>query len=135
MNEMEKALAAFARPEAPAYVEEALLREFRRAHSPRRRLGRAVSGAIAAALLFLCALSFTRPAPPRPEISTRFYALPGNDPLERLDRGRLVRVRLPRPALRAFGFPMNEDRAFETVKADVILGEDGLARAIRFVGE
>ena len=30
---------------------------------------------------------------------------------------------------------MNEDRAFETVKADVILGEDGLARAIRFVGE
>ena len=42
MNEMEKALAAFARPEAPAYVEEALLREFRRAHSPRRRLGRAV---------------------------------------------------------------------------------------------
>jgi hypothetical protein len=50
-----------------------------------------------------------------------------------LDRGYLVRVELPRTALRKFGLPMNEDRAAERVMADVLMGEDGLARAIRFV--
>jgi hypothetical protein len=52
------------------------------------------------------------------------------DPIE---RGRVVRVRLPRAALVAFGFPVNELRAEEPIKADVLLGEDGLARAVRFV--
>ena len=45
----------------------------------------------------------------------------------------MVRVRLPRSALAAFGLPMNEQRAEETIQADVVLGEDGLARAVRFV--
>ena len=39
----------------------------------------------------------------------------------------------PRSALAAFGLPMNEQRAEETIQADVVLGEDGLARAVRFV--
>ena len=52
------------------------------------------------------------------------------DPFE---RGRLVRVKLPRSALTAFGLPMNEERFEERIQADVLVGEDGLARAIRFV--
>ena len=40
---------------------------------------------------------------------------------------------MPRFALARFGMPMNMDRADETIKADVLLGADGLARAIRFV--
>lgn len=52
------------------------------------------------------------------------------DPIE---HGRLVRVRLPRAALIAFGLPVNEQLAEEPIKADVLLGEDGLARAVRFV--
>jgi len=52
------------------------------------------------------------------------------DPIE---RGSVVRVHLPRAALVAFGFPVNELRAEEPIKADVLLGEDGLARAVRFV--
>jgi hypothetical protein len=52
---------------------------------------------------------------------------------EPVDHGRMVRVRLPRSALAAFGLPMNEQRAEETIQADVVLGEDGLARAVRFV--
>ena len=32
-----------------------------------------------------------------------------------------------------FGLPMNMDRANERIKADVVVGNDGLARAIRFV--
>ena len=52
------------------------------------------------------------------------------DPLE---RGRLVRVKLPRSALTTFGLPVNEERFEERIQADVLVGEDGLARAIRFV--
>ena len=32
-----------------------------------------------------------------------------------------------------FGLPVNMDRVDQRVKADVLLGADGLARAIRFV--
>ena len=50
-----------------------------------------------------------------------------------IDRGRLVRIQLPRSAMVAFGLPMNEDRANEPVKADVLLDEQDEARAVRFV--
>jgi len=46
---------------------------------------------------------------------------------------QIVRVTLPRTTLLAFGVPMNMERAGELVTADVMLGEDGVARAIRFV--
>jgi len=44
-----------------------------------------------------------------------------------------VRVQVLRSALIAFGVPMNMERAGELITADVVVGEDGLARAIRFV--
>jgi len=50
-----------------------------------------------------------------------------------IERGRLVRIQLPRSAMVAFGLPMNEDRANEPVKADVLLDEQDEARAVRFV--
>ena len=49
------------------------------------------------------------------------------------DGGRMVRVELPRSAMASFGLPVNMDRANERVKADVLVGVDGLAHAIRFV--
>jgi hypothetical protein len=49
------------------------------------------------------------------------------------DAGHVVRVELPRNALASFGLPVNADRAEARVKADVLMGEDGMARAIRFV--
>jgi hypothetical protein len=45
----------------------------------------------------------------------------------------MVRVELPRSAMASFGLPVNMDRANENVKADVLMGVDGLAHAIRFV--
>jgi hypothetical protein len=69
----------------------------------------------------------------KPEVATDFIPVAGGNILGSLDRGYLVRVELPRTALRRFGLPMNEDRAVERVTADVLVGEDGLARAIRFV--
>ena len=49
------------------------------------------------------------------------------------DGGQIVRVQLPRAALANFGLPVNMDRYNEKVKADVLLGVDGRAHAIRFV--
>ena len=50
-----------------------------------------------------------------------------------IEHGEIVRIRLPRSALATFGIPVNEEHAEEAIRADVVLGEDGLARAVRFV--
>ena len=67
------------------------------------------------------------------EIATDFLPVGYVSALDLQDGGQLVRVELPRFALARFGFPVNMDRADERVKADVLVGTDGLARAIRFV--
>ena len=48
--------------------------------------------------------------------------------------GQIVRVELPRTTMANFGLPVNMERSDERIKADVLLGVDGLAHAIRFVG-
>jgi hypothetical protein len=73
----------------------------------------------------------TRTAPAPREIMTDFMPMT-YDP-HPIERGRVVRVRLPRTALAAFGLPVNEQQAEQPIRADVVLGEDGLARAIRFI--
>jgi hypothetical protein len=67
------------------------------------------------------------------EITTEFLPITYGGNLPQLDEGQLVRVELPRSALQSFGLPVNAERAGERVKADVLLGHDGVARAIRFV--
>jgi hypothetical protein len=67
------------------------------------------------------------------EIRTEFMPLTYGSNLSQLDDGQVVRVELPRSALQSFGLPLNAERAGERVKADVLLGHDGVARAIRFV--
>jgi hypothetical protein len=46
---------------------------------------------------------------------------------------QLVRVKLPRSALPSFGLPTNVERMHEPVDAEVLVGGDGLPRAIRFI--
>ena len=67
------------------------------------------------------------------EIATDFIPLIQGDNLTLLEEGRLMRVELPRTTLLEFGLPMNPERVEERIKADVVIGSDGLARAIRFV--
>jgi hypothetical protein len=50
-----------------------------------------------------------------------------------MESGTVVRVELSRSALISLGVPIEIDRADETLKADVVLGDDGVARAIRLV--
>lgn len=71
--------------------------------------------------------------PVQPEIATEFLPVAEDDGWTPLDGGRLVRVKLPRSALGVFGLPVDEERGPERVQADVMLSNDGILRAIRFV--
>jgi hypothetical protein len=74
-----------------------------------------------------------RRRPVQREIATEFLPVAVDDGWTPLDGGRLVRVKLPRSALGVFGLPVDEERAPERVQADVMLSNDGVLRAIRFV--
>lgn len=65
------------------------------------------------------------------EIVTDFFPLIDAPPP--IGRGELVRVMVPASTMRTVGLPVNEDRLTDQVKADVLVSEDGLATAIRFV--
>jgi hypothetical protein len=79
-----------------------------------------------------------RPAPvkteaPAPEVATEFLPLDDTMNLSPIESGHVLRVALPRSTMVRFGFPVNQDRMMEPVKADVVFAQDGIARAIRFV--
>lgn len=66
-------------------------------------------------------------------VATDFIPLGHGEYSASVDAGQVVRVELPRSALSSIGLPVSADRAGERIKADVLIGEDGVARAIRFV--
>jgi hypothetical protein len=66
------------------------------------------------------------------EIATEFYPLLDVQPP--FERGELVRVVVPAGTMRTVGFPVSEEHVSDLVQADVLVGQEGLARAIRFVG-
>jgi hypothetical protein len=67
------------------------------------------------------------------EVATDFMPLGYMNASTFQDGGQIIRVELPRSRLASFGIPVNMDRYNERVKADILLGVDGMARAIRFV--
>jgi len=70
-------------------------------------------------------------APQTREVVTQFFPLLDAPPP--FERGELLRVMVPASTMRKVGLPVNEDRLGDRVYADVLVGEEGLARAIRFV--
>jgi hypothetical protein len=140
--------------EAPARVERMLLAAFRRGA---RAQSAAKSGAlwpawgIAAALAVWAVAAALQPRAPAPvaidnvaasqavesadssEVATQYFALEQDTDLSALEGAPVVRMKLPRTVLTTFGLPMNPERAEEPVQADVVLGPDGFARAVRFV--
>jgi hypothetical protein len=65
------------------------------------------------------------------EMVTDFYPLIDAPPP--MDRGEMVRMTVPASVMQRVGLPVSEERLTERVKADVLVSEDGLATAIRFV--
>ena len=67
------------------------------------------------------------------EVATDFMPIGYVNSQSLQDGGSVVRVELSRSTIVSMGFAVNMDRYGERVKADVLMGADGLARAIRFV--
>ncbi len=67
------------------------------------------------------------------EVASDFFPLTYEADMAPMESGQLIRVQMPRSALVSFGLPVNVERADAPVTADLLVGEDGLARAIRFV--
>jgi len=73
-----------------------------------------------------------RPVKRQPrEVVTQFFPL--LDVAPPFESGELLRVTVPASTMRRVGLPVNEDHLTDRVYADVLVGQEGLARAIRFV--
>ena len=77
----------------------------------------------------------SRPTGSRTAASTaeEFIALSSGGSWYPVGDGMVVRVQVPRSAPALVGLPISGGDVSGTVTADVVLGEDGVARAIRFV--
>jgi hypothetical protein len=69
------------------------------------------------------------------EADAQFIPLPNAEQLGPNDEIGIVRLEVPRSAMAALGFVVAAERASETVEADVQIGPDGLAHAVRFVNQ
>jgi hypothetical protein len=62
-----------------------------------------------------------------------FVPLPYGDAFGPPERAQVMRVTMPRAALTGLGLPLRYDRPDELIRADILFGEDSIARAIRLV--
>jgi hypothetical protein len=137
---------------ASANVERQLLEEVRsiaRVRRRRRRMLVAISGLAAAVCVTVAAtfwrtdsaapvsppaMTTVREGPSDAEAATAFLPLLyGSVPVT---NGQVIRMEVPRRALASFGLASIdavEGGTSTTVLADVLVGDDGLARAVRFV--
>ena len=158
MNDLLKALAENDRElEAPAAVEVRLRAAFRRKYArpkwPYLVMAAALTAGmtlffipqpkvemmtIAVATPSVPVVPVSKPAPRKvvhrkqpKEVMTEFYSLMEDAPP--FERGEIFRVSLPASAMKSVGLPVSEEHLDDRIQADVLVGEEGLARAIRFV--
>jgi hypothetical protein len=75
-----------------------------------------------------------QPTPQQARFVDDFYAVSyAGDPHETERGGRIVRVDIPRSTLFAMGINVPLENESATVKADLLIGSDGVTRAIRVV--
>ena len=60
-----------------------------------------------------------------------FYPLAEAEALPVLENAMVVRVQLPVSSLRMMGVPVSEEDSDRSVQAELLLGQDGLARGVR----
>jgi len=68
-----------------------------------------------------------------PYADSDFIPLPNAERIAPNEEVNVVRVEVPRSAMMALGLEVSADQASEPVEAEVVLGSDGLARAVRFL--
>ena len=64
-----------------------------------------------------------------------FVEIPGAAALPPMESGAIVRVAIPVAALPSYGIPIAPDFGVERVEVDLMVAQDGLPRAIRFVND
>ncbi len=149
--------------QAPAWMESALLREFRwaKAGAAKSNLARHVAAlGIAAAVLLAAGLSLHRFAPgmkgtgagqgaqPNVSVATTnqntqgavesasdFIALPYADDPDGSEGGTVVRVELSGSALASLGMPVSLAGSSGSISADLLVSDDGTPQAIRLVSQ
>ncbi|MFY9691224.1 MAG: hypothetical protein WA369_06205 [Candidatus Acidiferrales bacterium] len=150
--------------EAPAWMESALLREFRcaKASTKSPNLGRHVAAlGIAAAVLLAAGISIHRFAPgPKVtgggqgtasnvlapattkevaqnavESASDFIALPYADDPDGTEGGTVVRVELSGAALASLGMPVSLAGSSGSISADLLVSDDGTPQAIRLLSQ
>jgi hypothetical protein len=67
------------------------------------------------------------------EVATRFYPLVEEGEMAPLESGLIVRVEAPASTFISLGLPITAESSNRPVQADLLLGQDGLPRAIRFL--
>ena len=65
------------------------------------------------------------------EVVTEFFPVPNT--AAPFETGVFFRVRVPASTMRTVGLPVREDRWLDEIDADVLVGQEGIVRAIRFV--
>jgi hypothetical protein len=129
-------------PPADPAREAALLAAFDAYHArSRQRFGFPAWAAAAALVVITVSLNWlvvTRPAPAPPRVPdasfdlTGFVAWPGASAWPPLESGSLMRVDLPVSLLPTLGLSAPSSAA-GFVAADIVVGQDGFARAVRLV--
>jgi hypothetical protein len=142
-----RALAADTPCAAPAHIEDRLRMEFQRHHRRRKLLmwTPVLTAAVAAGVtLFIwshvakphqdsapVAVAMPAAAPVEEDSDASFYPLPEAEALPAVENAMVVRVQLPVSSLQLMGVPVSEESAGASVQAELLLGQDGLARGVR----
>jgi hypothetical protein len=128
---MRRLAARVAAIEPPGGIEAAVMAEFDRAHHRKRVRAFAMCGALAASLIAGALLLRPEPQAPAPADSQAFYPIPYSAPLEPYERVLVVERQVPVSELIAAGFHVPAADPGGTVRADVMVSQDGRPRAIR----
>jgi hypothetical protein len=141
---MDRLAADGGKADTPPEMEAALLAEFYREKLRKKRTSWVfVAGTVAASLLAALAVQHrltlkpgAASVPPIEEVRESeqpFIGLPYITPPAPYERIRVERMELPVTALIAVGLPMRGADPGARVEADVVVGQDGRARAVRLV--
>jgi hypothetical protein len=121
-----KALAASETRVPPAALEAALLKRMKR----KRVISWPLALEVFAAAALIAIAIYSRPQrPPQDD----FVTVPYSVPIGPNERAELVRVNVPVMALAQWGLQVSALDPGQRVNADVVIGEDGLARAVRLI--
>jgi hypothetical protein len=112
-----------------------ILGTFRAHHERRRRRRVAIWTSIAATLVlvFTAAKLLHPTAAVSNTAAAKFIALPYGESGVPLEQGVVIRLDLPSADLVQFGVPPSLRPKSERVRAEFLIGQDGMARAVRFL--